>query len=178
MNASSPIDLEKYLRLDKITQRHVFSRNLFLYTSLVFALIIAAIATMARIWIIRYGRKLNTPHPGSPRSHAMERQDMYDGSRSWKLGGLIESLPIFILIDVLLFGLFILLVNYLSERIFTLTVTVAFFSDSIFEKDLTIGFVVVNVFQLGLCYLSNYWDYPQLTACAGCNLLPCPLLHL
>jgi hypothetical protein len=121
MNASSPIDLDKYLRLDEDTQKDVYFRNLILYSSLVFALIIAALATMARIWVIRQGRKMNTPGLGSPRSHVMKRQEMYDGSRSWKLGEFIESLPVLTLIDVVLFGLFIMLVIYLSERIFTLT---------------------------------------------------------
>ena len=108
MNKTHPIDLERFLTLDKNAQRVINHRNLLLYLSLAFAIIIGALATMSRIWIFRYARKLNHPPPGSLRLHALNRQEIYDGSRLWKLGAFVEFLPILTLIDVFLFGLFLL----------------------------------------------------------------------
>lgn len=151
MNKTYPIDLEKYLTLDKNTEKKVYRRNLLLFLSLAFAIVIGTLATVFKIWIIRYTRKLNHPPPGSRRLHALNRQELYNGSRSWKLGAFIELLPILTLIDALLFALFIMSVGYLSERISHLWLL---FSDLLSSKNKNLGNIVPNVFQLSFFYFS------------------------
>lgn len=111
MNASLPIDLEQYLRLDNGTHRRAFHRYSLLYISLAFSILVSVMATMAKLWVVRYNREVTVLGP--PYVRVKRRQEAYSGSIAWKLGGCIESLPVMTLIPFVLLGFFIQLVGNL-----------------------------------------------------------------
>ena len=106
MNATTPIDLEKYLRLDDDAHKLAVYRNALLYTSLAVSIVISILATLLKLWIIQHEREVTPSGPLHIR--LMKRQESYNGSIIWRLEGCIASLPIMNLIALILFGLFIL----------------------------------------------------------------------
>jgi len=105
MNASMPIDLEQFLRLDESTRRRHDYQIWLLYTSLIISVGVAAIAMAAKLWVIRYSREVATSGP--PRACVKRRQEVYDGLVAWKLDKCIDFMPILALGTVILFGFFL-----------------------------------------------------------------------
>jgi hypothetical protein len=93
--ASHPSDLRKA----------VFSNGL-LSASLALSIVISMVAVTARVWLVRYTYKANSRGP-SEYSNAMRRQEAYSGIKAWRLGTIIEALPLLVLVAVFLFGLYI-----------------------------------------------------------------------
>ena len=108
MNATAPINLEKYLRLDNSTHKSVLYKNALLSTSLSFCIVVSFLATLLKLWIIQHERDVNPSGPLYIRLR--KRQEAYNGSIVWRLEGCIASLPIMSFIALLFFGLFILCV--------------------------------------------------------------------
>lgn len=115
LNASTPIDLEQFLRLDDTSMAATIFQNWLLYTSLTISVLVAALAMAAKLWLVRYNRDVTTSGP--PRIRAKKRQVAYDGLLRWKLEKCIDGLPVLSLIAVILFALFIQYVRGL-RRIF------------------------------------------------------------
>ena len=63
------------------------------------------VAMAAKLWLIEYIRWVR--EAGSSYRLAMRRQKAFGGMRAWKLHRTIDSLPIWVLIAVSLFGAFI-----------------------------------------------------------------------
>jgi hypothetical protein len=82
----------------------VYSNSL-LYPSLAISIITALLASSAKMWLLRYSRRVASA--GTPYERAIRRQETYDGALAWKLKEIIESLPILISMAVTLFGLYI-----------------------------------------------------------------------
>ena len=82
-----------------------FVSNALLFISLALSIATAMIAMTAKLWLIRYISWVRAA--GSSYKLAMQRQKAYSGIQAWKLHRAIDSLPIWILIAVLLFGVFI-----------------------------------------------------------------------
>jgi len=106
MNASTPIDLEQFLRLDDSSRRSNLTQNWLLHISLTLSIVVAAVAMAANLWLSRYRRDVNASL-GPPRAVAKRRQELYDGFQAWKLQGCIDALPLMTLLAVFLFGFFI-----------------------------------------------------------------------
>jgi hypothetical protein len=79
--------------------------NGLLFVSLALSIAISIIAMAAKIWLVRYIGWVR--EPGSEYNRAMKRQEVYTGMQRWKLHRVIDSLPLFTLVAVFLFGLFI-----------------------------------------------------------------------
>ena len=109
MNPSIPVDLEKLLKLDDSKIKWVVFQSTLLYTSLAISVAVAAVAMVAKLWIIRYKHEVTASGP--PRLRARRRQEVYDGAIAWRLDKCIEALPVMALIAVVLFALFILWVH-------------------------------------------------------------------
>lgn len=156
MNASNPINFDKYLRLDEGTRKSAASRALVISICMALALVIAALATIARIWIVRYSREVNAPKPGPPRLRVMKRQKMYDGSLAWKLGEFIELLPLFSLVVIILLILFILrfVVIVFCNIGYSHSLLCCSNSSALKDRHPFTPWVVGFIFQLGLCYLA------------------------
>lgn len=105
MNASTPIDVEQFFKLNDATKGVNDSHNWLLYMSLALSVVVAAIAMTAKLWLIRYTREVTTS--GTPRARAKRRQEIYGGLVAWKLEMCIDALPIMALAAIFLFGLFI-----------------------------------------------------------------------
>jgi len=105
MNASTPINLEQFLRLDDATKSANDFHNWLLYMSLALSVLVAALAMAAKLWLVRYTREVTIS--GTPRACAKRRQEIYDGLISWKLERCIDAMPIMALAALFLFGLFI-----------------------------------------------------------------------
>ena len=62
MNSSITIDLEKLLKLDDSKYKQVVFLSTLLYTSLAISVAVAAVAMVAKLWIIRYKHELLQDH--------------------------------------------------------------------------------------------------------------------
>jgi hypothetical protein len=79
--------------------------NGLLFVSLALSIAVSIISTAAKIWLVRYICWVR--EPGSDHHRAMKRQESYSGMQRWKLHRVIDSLPLWTLVAVFLFGLFI-----------------------------------------------------------------------
>ena len=105
MNASTPIDLEQFLRLDDSSRNKYQFQNSVLYTSLTISILVAALAMAAKLWLVRYSREVTTS--GTPYACAKRRQEVYGGLVAWKLGLCIDAMPLLTFTSVMSFALFI-----------------------------------------------------------------------
>ena len=60
---------------------------------------------MAKLWLVSYSRQAFSV--GSPYDRAMKRQEAYNGLLVWNIGGVINVLPVILLIALYLFGFYI-----------------------------------------------------------------------
>jgi Family of unknown function (DUF6535) len=79
-------------------------QNALLYTSLSLSIVVSVIALVAKLWLVSYSRQAFSV--GSPYDRAMKRQEAYNGVLVWNLGGVINMLPIILLVALYLFGLY------------------------------------------------------------------------
>ena len=108
MNASSPIDLEQYIRREKTpaTDQPVFTSAFLLYTSLAISIMVAALALVISIWLSRYQRSLTETGP-TIHERIKKRHETYTGLIEWKLPTLIEILPVMAWTSLTMFTFFI-----------------------------------------------------------------------
>ena len=105
-NPSTPINVEKFFKLDDNKLKHAVFLNSILYTSLAISVAVAAVAMAAKLWIVRYKHEVSVPGP--PRLRATRRQEGYDGTIAWRLDKCIEAIAVYTLIAVVFFAIFIL----------------------------------------------------------------------
>jgi hypothetical protein len=113
MNATAPIDLEQFLRLDEGSRSLNVYQNWLLYTSLTFSILVAALAMAAKLWVVRYSREVTTSGP--PHASAKRRQEVYNGVLAWRMENYIDAMPLLALTAVLLFVFFIQSVSQLLD---------------------------------------------------------------
>ena len=99
------MDPNQFLLVDHKQRSNAILNNFLLYTSLALSINVAAAACAAKLWLIRYNRLIAASGP--PYERAMRRHRAYTGLVEWKLEGIIEALPVVIIVAVTLFGLFI-----------------------------------------------------------------------
>lgn len=76
-----------------------------LYPSLALSIMTSLLATSAKMWLLRYSRRVASP--GTPYERAIRRQEAYDGAVAWRLKEIIELLPLLVALAVVMFALYI-----------------------------------------------------------------------
>ena len=105
-NTSIPrVDTESYFNQSKIELDAAVNQNTLLYTSLALSIIVSVIALVAKLWLVSYSRQAFSV--GSRYDRAMKRQEAYNGVLVWNLGGVINMLPVVLLIALYLFGIYV-----------------------------------------------------------------------
>ena len=109
-NTSIPrVDTESYFNQSKIQSKieldAAVNQNTLLYTSLALSIIVSVIALVAKLWLVSYSRQAFSV--GSRYDRAMKRQEAYNGVLVWNLGGVINMLPVVLLIALYLFGIYV-----------------------------------------------------------------------
>ncbi|KAF8151672.1 hypothetical protein B0H34DRAFT_678247 [Crassisporium funariophilum] len=105
-DASAPIVNPKdFYNLTPEQSLQAIYANSLIYFSLAVSMVVFVIASITKLWLIRYTREVTTPGP--PYQRAMRRQDAYNGLVAWKVEGIIESLPVLVIVGVVMFGIFI-----------------------------------------------------------------------
>jgi hypothetical protein len=79
--------------------------NSLLYIGLTCSVLISGVAMTAKLWLVKYLHQGSAP--GSPFGRAMRRQEAYSGLQAWKLGAVIDALPLLVLCPVGMFMSFI-----------------------------------------------------------------------
>ena len=80
-------------------------QNALLYVSLSLCIIVSVIALAAKLWLVSYSRQAFSV--GSPYDRAMKRQEAYNGVLVWKMGAVINMLPVILLVALYLFGFYV-----------------------------------------------------------------------
>jgi len=106
MNASTPIDLQRYITWNENLDRTVFSSVFLLYISLAISISEASFALIISIWLTRYQRSLTRTGP-TIHERIRQRHEAYAGLMEWRLPILVEILPIVALLALVLFAHFI-----------------------------------------------------------------------
>jgi len=99
------LELERVTELGSDDYGKAVRLNALLFVSLALAVAISMTAMAAKLWLIRYISWVRSPGP--PYDRAMKRQEAFSGFESWKFERVINSLPLFALIAVFFFGVFI-----------------------------------------------------------------------
>ena len=101
-----PVDPSSYFNQPEADIDDAVFENAFLYTSLSLSIIVSVIALVAKLWLVSYSRQAFSV--GSPYDRAMKRQEAYNGVLVWNLEGMINMLPVILLIALFLFEFYIL----------------------------------------------------------------------
>ena len=120
MNASSPIDLQRYITWDKTFDSMVTSSVFYLYISLAISITVAAFALIVSVWLIRYQRSLTGAGP-TIHERIRQRHENFVGLMEWRLPTMIEILPMVALVALVLFANFIRYSMCYTLSIFILT---------------------------------------------------------
>ena len=64
------------------------------------------ISLVSKLWLVNYNHQAFSV--GSPYERAMKRQEAYNGVLVWNLRGVINTLPVILLISLLLFEIYVL----------------------------------------------------------------------
>jgi hypothetical protein len=86
-------------------QGNRFRLQTILYPTLAISIIAALLAVSAKLWLLRYSRRVASS--GTPYERAIRRQETYDGAVAWRLKEIIESIPLLMGIAVVMFALYI-----------------------------------------------------------------------
>ena len=100
-----PVDPRSYFNQPKADYDAAVTQNAVLYTSLSLSIIVSVIALVAKLWLVSYSRQAFSV--GSPYDRAMRRQEAYNGVLVWNVGGVINMLPVILLIALCLFGYYV-----------------------------------------------------------------------
>jgi len=91
---------------NKIDYDSAVTCNFLLYIGLALCTVVSVIALAAKLWLVSYShRALDTV--GTPYERAMKRQEAYNGVLAWKMGAVINALPLLLLIASIMFGFFV-----------------------------------------------------------------------
>jgi len=106
MNASTPIDLQRFTVWNKTFDSMVTSSVFYLYISLAISITVAAFALIINVWLIRYQRSLTGAGP-MIQERIRQRHENFVGLMEWRLPIMIEILPMMALVSLALFAEFI-----------------------------------------------------------------------
>ena len=81
------------------------TQNALLYTSLSLCITVSMISLAAKLWLVSYNHQAFSV--GSPYERAKKRQEAYNGVLVWNLRGVINILPVILLIALLLFDIYV-----------------------------------------------------------------------
>ena len=98
-------NLDPIFTLDKADYKSAVARNALLYIGLSLCVVISVIALAAKLWLVNYSRHAFSV--GLPYERAMKRQEAYNGILAWKMGTIINAMPLMLLAVLLIFGFFI-----------------------------------------------------------------------
>lgn len=80
--------------------------NALLYTSIALCTVVSVISLAAKLWLVAYSdRTFNLV--GIPYDRSVERQKAYNGVVAWKMGAVINTMPLLLLMAVIMFGFYI-----------------------------------------------------------------------
>ena len=102
----SPADPNSFFQQSKSDHVAAVNQNAILYTSLSLCIIISVFSLVSKLWLVNYNHQAFSV--GSPYERAMKRQEAYNGVLVWNLGGVINTLPVILLISLLLFEIYVL----------------------------------------------------------------------
>ena len=106
MNISiPPVDTTSFFFLSEGDYDAAVYQNTLLYVSLSLSIIVSVIALAAKLWLVSYSRQVFSI--GSPYDRAMRRQEAYNGALVWNMEGVINMLPVILLVALYLFGFYI-----------------------------------------------------------------------
>ena len=106
-------------------------------------------ALAAKLWLVSYTHDAFSA--GSPYDRAMKRQEVYNGFLAWRMGAVINTLPVILLIALIMFGFAVQWDTFTSScPVSLVNIT---FSLSISPIQATIGYVVGVILVLGLTTL-------------------------
>jgi len=139
MNASSPIDLQRFITWDETFDSMVTSSVFYLYISLAVSITVAAFALIISVWLIRYQRSITGAGP-TIHERIRQRHENFMGLMEWRLPIMIEILPMVALVALVLFAEFIRYSMCYTPSIFVFT------------------FPIKNIY---LGSLSSRWENPR-----------------
>ena len=100
-----PVDPRSYFNQPKADYDAAVFQNALLCASLSLSIIVSVIALVAKLWLVSYSREVFSV--GSPYDRAMKRQEAYNGLLVWNIRGVINVLPVILLIALYLFGIYV-----------------------------------------------------------------------
>jgi hypothetical protein len=100
-----PVDLSTYFQQSIADHDSAVIQNALLFTSLSLCIIVSSISLVAKLWLVSYNHEAFSV--GSPYERAMKRQEAYNGVLVWNLRGVINILPVILLIALLLFEIYV-----------------------------------------------------------------------
>ena len=101
-----PADPNSFFQQSKSDHDAAVIQNAILYTSLSLCIIVSVISLVSKLWLVNYNHQAFSV--GSPYERAMKRQEAYNGVLVWNLRGVINTLPVILLISLLLFEIYVL----------------------------------------------------------------------
>ncbi|KDR84283.1 hypothetical protein GALMADRAFT_237028 [Galerina marginata CBS 339.88] len=104
-NSAPVVDPQSFFNVDTEQFNSAIFQNSLLFASLAISILISVLASLTKLWLLRYSRKVSAPGP--PYKRAMRRHEAFRGIWAWKLHNIVESLPVMVTLAVILFGIFI-----------------------------------------------------------------------
>ena len=101
----APINITTILKLDDSDRDHAVLCYALLYSSLGLCSVAAVLALAAKLWVTSYGERAFSGE--TPYQRAIKRQRAYSGVLVWRMGAVIQSLPLILLIALVAFGFFV-----------------------------------------------------------------------
>jgi hypothetical protein len=103
---SPPFNTTVFYNLDPVDYNSAVTCNALLYTSIALCIVVSVIALAAKLWLVSYSDRTSNL-VGLPYDRSVERQKLYNGVVEWRMGAVINTLPLILIIAVILFGFYI-----------------------------------------------------------------------
>ena len=97
----TPVNPMSFFNLSQNNHNVTVTQTALLYVSLSLSIVVLFIALAAKLWLVSYSCQAFSV--GSPYDRAMKRQEAYNGVLVWSLGGVINMLPVILLIALYMF---------------------------------------------------------------------------
>ena len=101
----TPVNPMSFFSLSQNDYDAAVTQTALLYVSLSLSIVVSFIALAAKLWLVSYSRQAFSV--GSPYDRAMKRQEAYNGVLVWNMGGVINMLPVILLIALYMFAYFV-----------------------------------------------------------------------
>ncbi|KAF8811283.1 hypothetical protein BYT27DRAFT_6462320 [Phlegmacium glaucopus] len=80
--------------------------NALLFSALALSTVVSVIALAAKLWLVSYSHRA-FESVGSHHERAMKRQEAYNGVLAWRMGAVINLMPLILLVALIMFGFFV-----------------------------------------------------------------------